>query len=75
VEKNYDLRELSSTSTTPRCSRNQWQLKTAAQEDYARLARKVSSHQEKAGEEILASGIFEPKVVYGYFLRRVMETT
>jgi 5-methyltetrahydrofolate--homocysteine methyltransferase len=37
VEKNYDLRELFQYINDTALFKNQWQLKTAAQEDYARL--------------------------------------
>jgi 5-methyltetrahydrofolate--homocysteine methyltransferase len=48
--------------------KNQWQLKTAAQEDYARLVEeKYRPIKKKLEEEILAADLFEPKVVYGYF--------
>src|SRR6267154_2536881 len=68
VEKNYDLRELFQYINDTALFKNQWQLKTAAQEDYARLVEeKYRPIKKKLEEEILASGIFEPKVVYGYF--------
>jgi len=43
-------------------------LKTASQEDYARLVeQKFRPIKMQLQEEIIASGLFEPKVVYGYF--------
>ncbi len=68
VEKGYELRELFQYINDTALFKNQWQLKTAAQEDYARLVEeKYRPIKKKLEEEILASGLFEPKVVYGYF--------
>src|SRR6266446_5226593 len=68
VEKNYDLRELFQYINDTALFKNQWQLKTAAQEDYARLVEeKYRPIKKKLEEEILAADLFEPKVVYGYF--------
>jgi 5-methyltetrahydrofolate--homocysteine methyltransferase len=68
VEKNYDLRQLFQYINDTALFKNQWQLKTAAQEDYARLVEeKYRPIKKKLEEEVLASGLFEPKVVYGYF--------
>jgi 5-methyltetrahydrofolate--homocysteine methyltransferase len=68
VEKNYDLRELFQYINDTALFKNQWQLKTAAQEDYARLVEeKYRPIKKKLEEDVLASGLFEPKVVYGYF--------
>jgi len=48
--------------------KNQWQLKTASQADYVRLVEdKFRPIKKKIEEEVAASGLFEPKVVYGYF--------
>lgn len=68
VVKDYDLRTLFDYINDTALFKNQWQLKTAAQEDYARLVEeKYRPIKKKMEEEILASGLFEPKVVYGYF--------
>src|SRR5712671_974470 len=68
VEKNYDLRALFQYINDTALFKNQWQLKTAAQEDYARLVEeKYRPIKKKLEEEILAADLFEPKVVYGYF--------
>jgi 5-methyltetrahydrofolate--homocysteine methyltransferase len=68
VEKNYELRELFQYINDTALFKNQWQLKTAAQEDYARLVEeKYRPIKKKLEEDVLASGLFEPKVVYGYF--------
>jgi 5-methyltetrahydrofolate--homocysteine methyltransferase len=64
----FDLREIFQYINLTALFKNQWQLKTASQEDYARLVetkyRNVLSDLE---EEVIAAGWFEPKLVYGYF--------
>src|SRR5258708_33545838 len=68
VVKDYDLRTLFDYINDTALFKNQWQLKTAAQEDYPRLVEeKYRPIKKKMEEEILSSGLFEPKVVYGYF--------
>jgi 5-methyltetrahydrofolate--homocysteine methyltransferase len=68
VRKDFDLREVFQYINDTALFKNQWQLKTASQEDYARLVeQKFRPIKLKLQEEIIASGIFEPKVVYGYF--------
>jgi len=68
VEKSYDLGEIFNYINDTALFKNQWQLKTASQEDYARLVEeKYRPIKKKLEEEVLASGLFEPKVVYGYF--------
>ncbi|MBZ5655357.1 MAG: methionine synthase [Acidobacteriia bacterium] len=68
VRKDYDLREIFDYINDTALFKNQWQLKTASQEDYARLVEeKYRPIKKKLGEEVLASGLFEPMVVYGYF--------
>ena len=68
VEKNYDLREIFPYINDTALFKNQWQLKTASQEDYARLVEeKYRPIKKKLEEEVVAAGLFEPKVVYGYF--------
>ncbi len=68
VRKDFDLREIFQYINETALFKNQWQLKTASQEDYVRLvAEKFRPIKEKLQEEIIASGIFDPKVVYGYF--------
>ncbi|MBI3474543.1 MAG: methionine synthase [Acidobacteria bacterium] len=68
VIKDYDLNELFPFINDTALFKNQWQLKTAAQEDYARLVEeKYRPIKHKLQDEVLASGLFEPKVVYGYF--------
>jgi 5-methyltetrahydrofolate--homocysteine methyltransferase len=68
VVKDYDLRELFQYVNDTALFKNQWQLKTASQQDYARLVEeKYRPIKKKLEEDVIAAGWFEPKVVYGYF--------
>jgi len=68
VKKDFDLRQLFPYINDTALFKNQWQLKTASQEDYLRLVeQKFLPIKRQLEEEVIASGIFEPKVVYGYF--------
>jgi 5-methyltetrahydrofolate--homocysteine methyltransferase len=68
VKKDYDLRELFPYINDTALFKNQWQLKTASQEDYAKLVEnKFRPIKKELEKEIIASGWFEPKVVWGYF--------
>jgi 5-methyltetrahydrofolate--homocysteine methyltransferase len=68
VRKDFDLRELFLYINETALFKNQWQLKTASQEDYLRLVEeKFRPIRKKLEEEVIAGGILEPKVVYGYF--------
>ncbi|MCU1307838.1 MAG: metH, partial [Acidobacteriaceae bacterium] len=68
VKKDYDLRELFPYINDTALFKNQWQLKTASQEDYAKLVeQKYRPIRKQLEDEIIASGWFEPKVVWGYF--------
>src|SRR6202022_306563 len=68
VRKDYDLREVFQYINDTALFKNQWQLKTASQEDYAKLVeKKFRPIKKELEEEIIASGWFEPKVVWGYF--------
>ena len=68
VKKDYGLRELFPYINDTALFKNQWQLKTASQEDYARLVEeKYRPIKRELENEIIASGWFEPKVVWGYF--------
>jgi 5-methyltetrahydrofolate--homocysteine methyltransferase len=68
VRKDYDLREIFAYINDTALFKNQWQLKTASQEDYARLVEeKYRPIKKKLEEEVMAAALFEPKVVYGYF--------
>jgi len=68
VKKDFDLRELFPYINETALFKNQWQLKTASQEDYLRLVeQKFRPIKKQLEEDIIASGVFEPKAVYGYF--------
>ena len=68
VKKDYDLQELFPYINETALFKNQWQLKTASQEDYLRLVEeKYRPIKKQLEDEIVASGLFEAKVVYGYF--------
>jgi len=63
-----NLREIFSYINETALFKNQWQLKTASQEDYGRLVEtKYRPILKELQEEVIVSGWFEPKVVYGYF--------
>lgn len=67
-DKDFDLREIFQYINDTALFKNQWQLKTASQEDYARLVEeKYRPIKKKLEEEVIAAGLFDPKVVYGYF--------
>lgn len=68
VRKDFDLRALFPYINDTALFKNQWQLKTASQEDYLRLVEtKFRPIKKQLEEDVIASGLFEPKVVYGYF--------
>jgi 5-methyltetrahydrofolate--homocysteine methyltransferase len=68
VRKNYDLHEVFQYINDTALFKNQWQLKTASQEDYVRLVdAKFRPIKMKLQDEVAATGLFEPAVVYGYF--------
>ena len=68
VQKDFDLRQIFRYINETALFKNQWQLKTASQEDYTRLVEeKYRPIKKKLEDEIIAAGWFEPKVVYGYF--------
>jgi 5-methyltetrahydrofolate--homocysteine methyltransferase len=68
VRKDYDLRELFQYINETALFKNQWQLKTASQADYVRLVQeKFRPILHKLEDEVAASGLFGPAVVYGYF--------
>ncbi|HEX8816375.1 MAG TPA: methionine synthase [Terriglobales bacterium] len=68
VRKDFDLPEVFRYINETALFKNQWQLKTASQEDYARLVEeKFRPIKRQLEEEVLASGLLEPKAVWGYF--------
>jgi 5-methyltetrahydrofolate--homocysteine methyltransferase len=68
TRNDYDLREVFSYINETALFKNQWQLKTAAQQDYARLVEeKYRPILDDLFTETIREGWFTPKVVYGYF--------
>ncbi len=68
VKKDYDLHELFRYINETALFKNQWQLKTASQSDYVRLVdEKFRPILKNLEDEVAASGLFAPAVVYGYF--------
>src|SRR6266852_3421275 len=68
VKKDYDLHEVFKYINETALFKNQWQLKTASQEDYLRLVeQKFRPILKKLEDEVAESGLLEPAVVYGYF--------
>jgi 5-methyltetrahydrofolate--homocysteine methyltransferase len=66
--KRYDVRDVFPYINETALFKNQWQLKTASQADYVRLVEeKFRPIKKKIEEEVAESGLFDPKVVYGYF--------
>jgi 5-methyltetrahydrofolate--homocysteine methyltransferase len=66
--RHYDVRDVFPYINETALFKNQWQLKTASQADYVRLVEeKFRPIKKKLEEEVAASDLFEPKVVYGYF--------
>jgi 5-methyltetrahydrofolate--homocysteine methyltransferase len=66
--KHYDVRDVFPYINETALFKNQWQLKTASQADYVRLVEeKFRPIKKRLEEEVGASGLFEAKVVYGYF--------
>jgi 5-methyltetrahydrofolate--homocysteine methyltransferase len=68
VRKDFDLNELFQYINHTALFKNQWQLKTASQEDYLRLVEeKYKPILAELEKEVAAQGWFEPKVAYAYF--------
>ncbi len=68
VKKDFDLREVFQYINETALFKNQWQLKTASQEDYLRVVEeKYRPILKGLEEEIVREGWFEPKVVWGYW--------
>ncbi|MDR3749510.1 MAG: methionine synthase [Acidobacteriota bacterium] len=66
--QDFDLCEVFQYINHTALFKNQWQLKTASQEDYGRLVEtKYKPILAKLQDEVIAAGWFEPKVVCGYF--------
>jgi 5-methyltetrahydrofolate--homocysteine methyltransferase len=68
VKRDYDLREVFRYINETALFKNQWQLKTASQQDYLRLVEeKFRPILKQLQAEVAQSDLFDPKVVYGYF--------
>jgi 5-methyltetrahydrofolate--homocysteine methyltransferase len=68
VRKDFDLHELFRYINETALFKNQWQLKTASQADYVRLVQeKFRPILRKLEDEVAASGLLQPAVVWGYF--------
>jgi 5-methyltetrahydrofolate--homocysteine methyltransferase len=64
----FDLATLFEYINPTALFKNQWQLKTASQQDYARLVEeKYKPILAALQQDAIASGWFDPQVVYGYF--------
>ncbi len=69
--KDFDLAELFTYVNETALFKNQWQLKTASASDYQNLVeKKFRPILRELEKEVLSSGWFEPKAVYGYFACR-----
>jgi 5-methyltetrahydrofolate--homocysteine methyltransferase len=68
VARDFDLREVFEYINQAALFKNQWQLKTASQQDYARLVEeKYRPILCELEQEVIARGWFEPQAVYGWF--------
>ena len=68
VKKDFDLHEVFRYINETALFKNQWQLKTASQADYARLVEeKYRPILRGLQEEVIRQGWFQPQVVYGWF--------
>jgi 5-methyltetrahydrofolate--homocysteine methyltransferase len=68
VRRDFDLPTLFRYINETALFKNQWQLKTASQQDYGRIVEeKYRPILNALEEEVMREGWFEPKVVYGFF--------
>jgi 5-methyltetrahydrofolate--homocysteine methyltransferase len=68
VCRDFDLREIFPYINETALFKNQWQLKTASQQDYLRLVEeKFRPILRQLESEVIAAGWFAPAVVYGFF--------
>jgi len=68
VKKDFDLREVFGYINETALFKNQWQLKTASQADYARqVEEKYRPVLRDLEDEVIRQGWFQPQVVYGWF--------
>jgi 5-methyltetrahydrofolate--homocysteine methyltransferase len=68
VKNDFDLREVFDYINETALFKNQWQLKTASQNDYIRLVdEKFRGILEDVQNEVIAKKWYKPQAVYGYF--------
>lgn len=68
VKKDFNLREVFKYINETALFKNQWQLKTASQEDYLRLVEeKFRTILNESQDEVIEKGWYAPQAVYGYF--------
>ena len=68
VCRDFDLREIFPYINETALFKNQWQLKTASQQDYLRLIEeKFRPILRQLENEVIGAGWFAPAVVYGFF--------
>jgi 5-methyltetrahydrofolate--homocysteine methyltransferase len=68
VRRDYDLRTVFQYINETALFKNQWQLKTASQETYLKVIdEKYRPILKQLEQEVIDTGLFEPKAVYGYF--------
>jgi 5-methyltetrahydrofolate--homocysteine methyltransferase len=68
VKKDFDLGEVFRYINETALFKNQWQLKTAAQDDYARLVEeKFRPILKSSQDEVMEKAWYAPQAVYGYF--------
>jgi 5-methyltetrahydrofolate--homocysteine methyltransferase len=66
--EDFDLHEIFDYINERALFKGQWGLKTASEDDYPKLVdNKYRPILKQLQEEVVVSGWFEPKVVYGYF--------
>jgi 5-methyltetrahydrofolate--homocysteine methyltransferase len=68
VKRDFDLNEVFRYINHTALFKNQWQLKTASQEDYKRLVEeKFQPILQGLQEEVIQAGWLQPQAVYGWF--------
>ena len=68
VARDFELGEVFEYINQTALFKNQWQLKTASQQDYARLVEeKYRPILCELEQEVIARGWFDPQAVYGWF--------
>jgi 5-methyltetrahydrofolate--homocysteine methyltransferase len=68
MRSDFDLHDVFQYINETALFKNQWQLKTASQDDYGKLVEeKFRPMLRRLQEEVIGSGLFDPKVVYGYW--------